>query len=61
MRINLMVLLAVVGAFLVFARPFTGALWVGIALFVGGFYWAYRYAKNIRKKNESMSDYEKYR
>jgi len=61
MQISFMVLFVVVGAFLIFARPFTGALWVGIVLFIGGFYWAYRFGKGIREKNESTSDYEKYR
>ena len=58
MQINFIVLLVVVGIFLILAHPFQGALWVGIVLIVGGFYWARRFGTSLKRKN-LVSDYER--
>ena len=61
MQIGLMVVLVCAGVFIVYVRPFPGALWVGILLALAGFYWAWRFGKNLRKRNQEMSDYERER
>ena len=58
MEIHFMLLLIIGGLFLAYARPFEGALWVGIACAVGGLYWVWRYGRSLRRKNE-VSDYER--
>ena len=58
MHIHGIMLLIGFGILFIYARPFEGALWVGIACIAGGVYWAWRYGKSLRRKNEA-SDYER--